>query len=95
MVAGALSAKGALVTGASIRPGIGFAIAEALAAAGAGVVVSGRREPGADALAALEAHGATAAYHAADLTKPDDVADLVARAESALGGIDILVNNAG
>ena len=95
MTAGALSTKGALVTGASIRPGIGFAIAEALAAAGADVVVSGRREPDADALAALQAHGATAIYHAADLTKPDEIARLVARAEAALGGIDILVNNAG
>ena len=95
MTAGALAAKGALVTGASVRPGIGFAIAEALAASGADVVVSGRRQPDPDALGALEAHGVKAAYHVADLTKPRDIADLVARAETALCGIDILVNNAG
>ena len=95
MTARALAGKGALVTGASIRPGIGFAIAEALAGAGADVVVSGRREPDDDALAALESHGVRVAYHAADLTKPRDIADLVARTEAALGGIDILVNNAG
>lgn len=68
---GTLAGTGALVTGASIRPGIGFAIAEALAAAGADIVVSGRREPDRDALAALESHGVTVAYQPADLTRPD------------------------
>ena len=77
---GTLAGEGALVTGASIRPGIGFAIAEALAAAGADVVVSGRREPDPDALAVLESHGVTAAYQPA---------------EAILDCVDILVNNAG
>ena len=97
MAAGAAApaGKGALVTGASIRPGIGFGIAEALAAAGANLVISGRRESADEALAALESHGAKAAYRAADLTKPDQIADLVGHAEATLGGIDILVNNAG
>ena len=93
--AGAPAGKGALVTGASIRPRIGFAIAEALAAAGADVVLSGRRESGAEALAAPESYGVKAAYHATDLTKPEQIAGLVRHAESALDGIDILVNNAG
>ena len=92
---GTLAGKGALVTGASIRPGIGFAIAEALAAAGADVVVSGRREPDPDALAVLESHGVTAAYQPADLTRPDQIADLVRHAEAILDCVDILVNNAG
>lgn len=92
---GALAGKGALVTGASIRPGIGFSIAESLAAAGADVVISARNEPGAAALADLESHGVKAVFRAADLTKPDQIADLIGYAETDLDGVDILVNNAG
>ena len=39
--------------------------------------------------------GVKVAYHGADMSKPSQIADLVAKAEAAFGGVDILVNNAG
>ncbi len=39
--------------------------------------------------------GVTALYNGADMTKPDEIAALIADAEAKLGGVDILVNNAG
>ena len=81
----------ALVTGAS--GGIGGAIAEAFAAQGAKVALSGTR---ADALGALAGRiGSAAAVLPCDLGDPEAVDALVGRAEEALGRVDILVNNAG
>ena len=40
-------------------------------------------------------HGVRVVYSGADMTKPDDIAAMVADAEAALGGVDVLVNNAG
>ncbi|HMM84550.1 3-hydroxybutyrate dehydrogenase [Azohydromonas sp.] len=91
-----LNARCALVTGAT--QGIGLAVAERLAAAGADVVLHGiePRSQG-DAVAArlAAAHGVRCAYVAADLLDADAAAGLVQRAEAALRPIDILVNNAG
>ena len=83
----------ALVTGGS--RGIGRAIAEALAAAGAAVAVTARSgEQVAEAVGALEAAGARALGYPADVSDPAAVQGLVAAVEAALGPIGLLVNNA-
>ncbi|MFE3163127.1 SDR family NAD(P)-dependent oxidoreductase [Streptomyces sp. NPDC059224] len=88
--------KTALVTGSTSN--IGQAIAEAFAAEGAHVIVSGRNaERGAQVVAGIRASGGRADFVAADLDGgPAASQDLAARARETLGGrIDILVNNAG
>ena len=88
-----LAGKRALVTGSS--SGIGEAIAKLLAAEGVAVVVHGRDESRANAVAeAISAKGGEAEVALGDLTT-DAGADAVAVAAQAFGPIDILVNNAG
>jgi NAD(P)-dependent dehydrogenase (short-subunit alcohol dehydrogenase family) len=84
-----LSNKIAIVTGAS--KGIGLAISQALAAAGAYVIAGARHNS--PQLQALEAAG-SATFIAADLSTAEGPAALVAAATER-GGLDILVNNAG
>ncbi|GAB4394628.1 MAG: 3-hydroxybutyrate dehydrogenase [Kiloniellaceae bacterium] len=91
-----LKGKTALVTGST--SGIGQGIAEALAAAGANVVLNGFGE--ADAIEALrqeiaQKNGVTVTYDGADMTKPAEIARMVKEAEGQFGAVDILVNNAG
>jgi 3-hydroxybutyrate dehydrogenase len=90
-----LEGKTALVTGST--SGIGLAIAKALAGEGANIVLNGFGE--AAAIEALRAEiaggGVEARYSAADMTKPAEIAAMVAGAEKEFGAIDILVNNAG
>ena len=89
-----LEGKVALVTGAAY--GIGFAIAEALAGAGAKIVFNCRNQENMDkALAAYKEKGIEAYGYIADVTKEDQVVELVAKIKEDLGGVDILVNNAG
>jgi len=91
-----LSGKAAVVTGST--SGIGAAIAESLAAAGAEVMLNGFGEPAAieAARAALAArHGVRVLHSAADMSRPAEVKALVAEAEAAFGRLDVLVNNAG
>uniref|UniRef100_A0A7C2J0V7 3-oxoacyl-[acyl-carrier-protein] reductase n=1 Tax=Ammonifex degensii TaxID=42838 RepID=A0A7C2J0V7_9THEO len=85
----------AVVTGAS--RGIGRAVAEALARAGAGVVVNyaSRAEDALAVAAGIEASGGRAEVFQADVSRPEQAAALVDFTLSAFGRLDILVNNAG
>ena len=89
-----LSAHRALVTGVS--SGIGAALARALARRGAALVLTARRAPALDALAAelRREHGVAVDVVAHDLAAPDGPA-AVWRAATAGGPVTILVNNAG
>ena len=94
MVNFSLEGKVALVTGAAY--GIGFAMAEALAAAGAKIAFNCRGEKHMqDALAAYKAKGIEARGYICDVTDEQGVRKMVASITEELGAIDILVNNAG
>lgn len=87
-----LAGKRAIVTGST--SGIGLGIAEALAAAGADVVLNSFTDSAGDhALAERIAgeHGVQVRYVQADMSKPDQCRALVQQS----GGCDILINNAG
>ena len=90
-----LKGKTALITGS--LGGIGFATASALAAQGANIMLNGFAD--ADTIRGRQAelkatHGVNAAYHPADLRKPEEIAQMVKATAETLGGVDIVVNNA-
>ncbi len=87
-----LTGKVAIVTGANT--GLGQAIAEALATAGADIVAVGRTPP-VDTRFAVEALGRRFHDISADLTTLEPIGRIVAETVEHFGGIDILVNNAG
>src|SRR5437016_4048342 len=91
MMAGGMADEVAIVTGAGINTGA--VIAQTLAREGAAVVVNYRNAAtGARAtVAEIAAAGGRAIAVAADVTKPADVARLVARAVEAFGTVSILV----
>ncbi len=89
-----LAGQRALVTGAS--RGIGFAIAEKLAALGADLAICARKRGPLDAAAArLREHGGKVEAFAADVSRAEDISKLAKETEAAIGPLDILVNNAG
>ncbi|WP_436416815.1 gluconate 5-dehydrogenase [Petrimonas sp.] len=89
-----LDGKVALVTGASY--GIGYAIASALAKAGATIVFNDRSEENLQkGIEAYKADGINAHGYICDVTDEAGVNNMIAQIEKEVGVIDILVNNAG
>lgn len=91
-----LKGQVAVITGST--SGIGLALASAAAECGASVVLNGLGD--ADTIEQTRAElaaktGATVLYHPADMTRPDQITDMIAFAKRELGRVDILVNNAG
>lgn len=91
-----LQGKTALVTGST--SGIGLGIARALAQQGAHIVLNGFGD--ADEIKALQTalekdFGIKTIYHAADMSKPAEIAAMMQVASEKFGAVDILVNNAG
>jgi 3-hydroxybutyrate dehydrogenase len=90
-----LAGRSALVTGST--GGLGAAMAQALASAGADIMLSGLA-PSADVetlrRGMASAHEVRVEYLAADLAQPSELAALIAAAKARLGAIDILINNA-
>jgi 3-hydroxybutyrate dehydrogenase len=88
--------KTAGITGST--SGIGLAIARTLAKTGANIVLNGFGAPDeirtvTDEVAGLSS--GTVLHHPADMTKPSEIAGMMAMVADRFGGADILVNNAG
>jgi NAD(P)-dependent dehydrogenase (short-subunit alcohol dehydrogenase family) len=91
---GDLRDKTIVITGAT--SGLGRGTAVQLAAAGANVVIAGRRDSVLDALAHdITASGGTAHAVSVDVSDPEQVARLADAAVEEFGGVDVWVNNAG
>ncbi|UOM36397.1 3-hydroxybutyrate dehydrogenase [Acuticoccus sp. I52.16.1] len=90
-----LKGKSAVITGST--SGIGLAYAKALADEGVNVMINGFGDAAEieTERKGLEAKGVKALYSAADMTKPAEIADMIATAKAELGSVDILINNAG
>jgi NAD(P)-dependent dehydrogenase (short-subunit alcohol dehydrogenase family) len=89
-----LNGRVVVITGASSGLGVGFA--EALAEAGADVVLAARREDRlVDTRKLVEAQGRRAVVVGADVVNPADCEQIVATAMHEFGRVDALVNNAG
>jgi 3-hydroxybutyrate dehydrogenase len=87
-----LKGKTALVTGST--SGIGLGIAKALAAQGANILMNGFGDVESPK-AEIAALGVQVAYHGADMSRPNEIADMLSYAAERFGRVDILVNNAG
>ena len=87
-----LKGKTALVTGST--SGIGLGIATALAQQGANIMLNGFGDHEGPK-AQIAALGVQVDYHGADMSKPDQIEDMMKKAAARFGRVDILVNNAG
>jgi len=88
--------RNAIITGST--SGIGLGIAEAMAQAGMNVMLNGFGDAAEieATRAGLEGrHGVKVAHHGADMSKPNEIEDLVATAAAEFGTVDVVVNNAG
>jgi NAD(P)-dependent dehydrogenase (short-subunit alcohol dehydrogenase family) len=85
----------AVITGGSV--GIGLAVAHGLAKEGVHILLCARDEPRVIKMATEIAitHGVITLGIPADLSKPEDISRVIAKASQAFGGVDILINNAG
>ncbi|NQZ32192.1 MAG: 3-hydroxybutyrate dehydrogenase [Oceanospirillaceae bacterium] len=90
-----IKGKVAVITGST--SGIGLGIAQGFARAGINIVINGIAEQAVvdGILAELQGYGVKAIYHNADMTKPEQIRDLIATAAKEFGTVDILINNAG
>jgi len=91
-----LQGQVAIVTGST--SGIGHALADALAAQGVNIVLNGLGEMTAierSRSELAEKHCVEVLYNGADMTKPEQIAEMVLAAKAEFGELDILVNNAG
>ncbi len=94
-ITGDIKGKTALITGST--SGIGLGIAHCLANAGANIVMNGfgDKDEIENNRKNLEEKDIKAIYDGADMTKPDEIKNMVKKAEIEFGHIDILINNAG
>jgi 3-hydroxybutyrate dehydrogenase len=90
-----LKGKTAIVTGST--SGIGLAVAQAFAGAGANVVLNGlgTEKDNEPAIRDVARHGTRVAFDPANMLRHNQIAEMVAKAERDFGAVDILVNNAG
>ncbi len=89
-----LDGKVAIITGGG--RGLGQYVAEALAGAGASVMICSRKAEACEEVArSITERGGLARAMACDITHSEDVEQVIAATRVAFGGIDILVNNSG
>ncbi len=90
-----INGKVALVTGST--SGIGLGIAQSLARQGVHLMLNGfgDAEAAKAAVLAVAPSGVRVDYHGADMSRPDQIEDLIRHTEASFGRLDILVNNAG
>ncbi len=90
-----ISGKVALVTGST--SGIGLGMAQSLARQGVHLMLNGFGDAQAaqEAVRAVGPAGLRVEYHGADMSRPDQIEDLIRQTEATFGRVDILVNNAG
>lgn len=87
--------KVAIITGST--SGIGLGIAHYLAKNGYNIAINGLGNQGEieNHRKDISGHGVSCLYHPANMTKPEEIADLIKTAHREFGRVDVLVNNAG
>src|SRR5436305_8837855 len=91
-----LNGKTAVITGST--SGIGLGIARVLAKEGANIVINGFGEKATietERAGIEKQYAVKAIYSPADMTKPAEIAEMIATTEKTFGAVDVLVNNAG